>query len=230
MFDGDLGPFMLDDDADPALPNQRTWPTLTSGIYTVTRPAIAPWVPIGLECDGVRIAERALGRVTIWLHPEEDITCTFVDAEPPPPSPPRPDAMIALTTGGPYRADNLYEPSATKKQAARRNGVAIGRTYNYQVRIQNDSPATDTMAVAGTWTGPSSVSASYFFNGVDVTAEVVAGKFTIADLAPGASVQLVVRLTIGAGTPRGALFKAFVQVSSATDPSVVDSVRAVAAR
>jgi len=229
-FDGDLGPFMLDDDTDPALPNQRAWTSLPSGLYEVTRPAVAPWVPIAFDCNGVNIAERDSGKLTIFLRADENTTCTFADAGPPPPPPPRPDAMIALTTGGPYRADNLYQLAATKRQAARRNSVAIGRVYDYQVRIQNDSLATDDMVVAGSQIGPSTVSASYFFNGVDVTAEVVAGTFTIADLAPSAAAQMVVRLRIGAGTKLGSLFKAYVQVSSATDPSAVDSVRAVAAR
>lgn len=67
-------------------------------------------------------------------------------------------------------------------------------------------------------------------NDLDVTSEVVAGTFTVPDVAPGATADMVVRLTIGSGTQRGAVFKAVVAVSSAADPSIVDAVRAVAAR
>lgn len=138
--------------------------------------------------------------------------------------------MVSLTTTGTFKKDNLYQVVPNTKQAVRRNGVKIGRVYDYQLRIQNDSIGTDSMVVAGSWTGPSTVTASYLFNGTDVTAQVAAGTFMIGDLAPGATVQMVVRLAIGSRTPRGSVFKAVVSVRSAIDATVIDAVRVVAAR
>jgi len=225
-FEGDLGPFALDDDTDAALPNQQTFRDLPAGRYTVTRPPIAPWVPLDIDCDGVHIDETTVGRIAIYVHPGEQVSCIFTDTGPLP----RPDAMVALTTAGPYMKDNLYQQIATTKQAVRRNGVKIGVSYDYQLRLQNDALFADSLIVRSERSGPSTVKVKYLFKGTDVTAKVSAGTFTLPSLAPGATAQMVIRLTIGTGTPLGSVFKATAFVSSATDPSMVDSARAVAAR
>ena len=223
-FTGDLGFFTLDDDLNTTLPAQRTWAGLPSGLYEITRPAIAPWVPLDLSCDGVYVARLYVGELLIYLHPEEHVTCTFVDAGP------RPDAMISLSATGTYKQDNLYQLVPTIKQVARRNNVVIGGVYDYFLKFQNDSRLADTLIVRGAGTGPSTVSAAYYVNNIDVTAEVVAGTYRIEALAPGATTQMVLRLTIGAGTGPNAIFRVEVRASSETAPNTLDAVRAAAAR
>ncbi len=225
QFTGDLGSFTLDDDADPTLPNEAVFSGLPSGIYTVARPTTqAPWVLADIDCQGVVIVKGTTSTVTMYVHPDEEVTCTWIDAKR------RPDASIALSTAGPYRMDNLYQLTPTKKQTARRNGVVLNRTYTYRLRIQNDSGASDSFLVRGDPTGPGTVTAAYFQNGEDVTATVADGTCRVAFVVPGAARDIVVRVTVGPGTPAGSIFRVLLRVSSASDPNVVDVVRLVAAR
>lgn len=223
-FDGDLGSFSLDHDLNATLPAQRTWTDLPSGLYEISRPAIAPWVLTDIVCDGVHVAQLDVGELLIYVHPEEHVTCTFVDAGP------RPDGMVSLTAAGTYKKDNLYQLVPDTKQVARRNNVVVGRSYDYFLKFQNDSLVADTLLVRGVATGPTTVTATYFANNIDVTAQVVAGTYRTGALAPRATTPMLLRLTIGTGTRLNAIFRVEVRASSEIAPDTVDTVRAVAAR
>ncbi len=222
-FGGDLGSFSLDDDGDPTLPNIGTFADLPSGAWTITRPAVAHLISSEILCDGVGVFDLGAGKLTVYLHPGEEITCTFVDALR------QPDASIAFNRTGPYRTDNYYTATPTRKQTRRRTRVTVGATYDYWVRLQNDSLASDSLTVSAQTTGPSSVQVVYIIKGIDVTAEVTAGTYA-ASLAEGGILDLDLRLTMGPGTPRGAPFKVVLYATSASDPTRVDVVRAVAVR
>lgn len=86
---GSIGPFSLDDDANPALPNTRTFANLPPGTYTVTEnplpgqglPGLQSWylLPPSL-CnypDGTTIAHGSIA--TINLAAGATVTCTFTN-------------------------------------------------------------------------------------------------------------------------------------------------------
>lgn len=179
-FDGDLGAFALDDDGDGTLPKEQTF-VVPSGRYQFTRPGVAPWAPLALMCTGVHISGVLIGRVTVYVHAGETVSCTYTDRGP------QPDTSITPTTAGLYKKDNLYQVNPTAKQTVRRNDVRVGSSYDYQVRIQNDGRLRDSFGITAEATGPSTVQASYFVGGIDVTADVAAGTYALPQLAPGAA-------------------------------------------
>ena len=220
-FHGDLGDFTLDDDLDATLPNQMTFTNLQPGPYTVTRAAAAPWVLAGIECDGVAMTD-GFGKMTVYLHPQEAIRCTYVDAQR------QPDLSVSLRRTGPYKTDNFYQSTPVKQQTVRRSHVRVGATYDYWVRIGNDSLASDSITVLGTAEGPATSTVTFLSGAVDVTSQVTAGTWSPYVIAGGVA-TLKVRITIGSGTPARSVFRVTVRGESSSDPARVDLVRIVAA-
>jgi hypothetical protein len=82
-FTGDLGGFSLDDDADPTLPNSRTF-TRPPGTYNVAETVPPGWALDDISCttndaNDTTVVNVAGGSVTIDLDGSEDITCTFTN-------------------------------------------------------------------------------------------------------------------------------------------------------
>jgi arylsulfatase A-like enzyme len=146
------------------------------------------------------------------------------------PSGPQPDGQIAFTSTGTYTGNNIYSSTPLTTQTRKRTGVALGATYDYWVRIQNDGPATTSFNVYGESSGTTAMTTRYLVGGVDVTADVTAGSYTVANLAPRAKVSLVVRIRVGAAVPLGAKRTVLVRIAAAGDATSVDVVRAVAIR
>ena len=73
--------FMLDDDSDPTLTNQRTFSNVTAGTYTVTEAAQVGY-EVSISCvdpdGGSSVAVRT---ATIDLDAGETVTCTFTNTE-----------------------------------------------------------------------------------------------------------------------------------------------------
>ncbi|MGH9893678.1 MAG: prealbumin-like fold domain-containing protein, partial [bacterium] len=77
------GNFLLDDDLDGTLPNQRTFDGLTAGTYTVREVNLpSGWQIADLECVGDEDGDTTTGGslATINLDPGEDIECTYTNA------------------------------------------------------------------------------------------------------------------------------------------------------
>jgi hypothetical protein len=225
QFSGELGNFVLDDDGgiDATHPNEMIFADLPSGTYTLTRPANMPWAFGGTDCDGVGVASDALGKLTVFLHPGETVTCTWIDAQR------HPDAAVSLSKDGPFKADNFYASNPVKKQTVRRTGLAVGTTYDYYVTVQNDGGADDSLQLTTSATGPATVTAQYIQHGTNVTNEIVTDEFS-EPLKPGDLITLRIRVTIGPGTRKGSVYRLVLTVRSESDPSRVDVVRLVAAR
>jgi len=141
----------------------------------------------------------------------------------------RPDASIALLSGGPFKGDDIYKTSPVRKQTQKRIGVQRRTTYDYFVRIQNDAGSPDTVAVHGASTGSTRMRAAYFMGDIDVTDAVVAGTHAV-DLAAGAHVTMTIRVTVGPRARLGHKLVTRVTLNSLHDPTKVDVVRAVARR
>jgi arylsulfatase A-like enzyme len=223
-FSGDLGSFTVDDDGgtNAKYSNEKVFSNLPAGKYAITRPEFLPWAYSGAQCEGVGVSSNATGKVVIYLHPTETVTCTWIDALR------QPDLFVSLTKTGTYKKDNLYKSTPVKAQTVKRTGVAAGKTYDYYLKIQNDSGAADTLLLGATTTGPASVSVKFIF-GDDQTADVMAGTYE-AGLDPGGMQTFHIRVTVAKGTPRGSPFKIVLTARSASDPSKVDVVKIVTVR
>jgi uncharacterized membrane protein len=68
---------------------------------------------------------------------------------------------------------------------------------------------------------------TYLADDVDITDSVVSGTYEIDNLAPKASVTIVVRVTVDASVAAGRKQIVVLSASSANAPSRVDVVRAV---
>ena len=73
------GSFLLDDDADPALPAELTASGLATDVrYTITQEALAGHGVVAVTCDGGEV-ERHVRRVTVVLAEGDEVRCTFVN-------------------------------------------------------------------------------------------------------------------------------------------------------
>jgi N-acetylglucosamine-6-sulfatase len=221
-FSGDLGDFTLDDDADPTHPREIAF-SVASGAYSIQRPPVNPWTLDSVDCNGVGVVYPLDDELLLYLHPDEELVCTFTDVQR------QPDASIAKQQDGEYKLDNYYSGTATKKQTWRRSHVRVGRTYDYWVRLQNDSSTPDYLSVTGVATGPATIAVAYLANNVDVTTAVESGTHSIYT-SPGGVGLLRIRLTVGVGTAKGVPKKVVITVRSSSNPGRVDVVRAVAVR
>ena len=79
------GGFNLDDDADGALPNSRTFTKLEPGAYALTESALpAGWTFSNLVCsdpDGGSSVNIGTRTATIDIDPGESITCTYTNSK-----------------------------------------------------------------------------------------------------------------------------------------------------
>ena len=78
-FTGSFGPFSLDDDADPALSDKRTF-TMSGtafGTKTVTETAVAGWTLTVVCSEGTVAGDTA----TLTVDPGDVITCTFTNTQ-----------------------------------------------------------------------------------------------------------------------------------------------------
>lgn len=79
-----LSDFSLDDDADAALPNTRTFIGLAAGSYSVAETAVAGWTLTGLICadpDSGTTVNLGTGVATIDLDAGENINCTYTNSK-----------------------------------------------------------------------------------------------------------------------------------------------------
>jgi hypothetical protein len=77
--------FFLDDDANPTLSNEKVYPGVPSGTYTVSEVSIhEDWTLTGLDCTGGganTTTSTVTATATIGLDPGEDVVCTFTNSE-----------------------------------------------------------------------------------------------------------------------------------------------------
>jgi hypothetical protein len=138
---------------------------------------------------------------------------------------PRPDVQVATAASRRYVGDDVYavQPLATQKRAS---PIAGGDSRSFLVLIENDRSTTDTFTVAGRDAGRPGYRVQYRYQGAGVSAAVRAGTFTVGPLDPGEHATLQVKVTAGAGVPRGARHRVDVTARSATNPVAADTVRA----
>lgn len=76
-----LSSFSLDDDADPALPAQRTFTGLADGIYTIAEAAVPGFDLTALTCTTGGSGNAATLTATVTISAGGSVTCTFVNTK-----------------------------------------------------------------------------------------------------------------------------------------------------
>jgi Periplasmic copper-binding protein (NosD) len=210
-----IAPFTLIDDGSSS--NTKTF-TEPAGLYVFRVGALPKWALIKLTCDTHETILKPHRLVQIQLQPDQNVTCTFTESYR------IPDAMIALTSGGPYSGDNIYSGAVLPSQTLTQS-FAAGDTKSFFVRFQNDGLDTDTYRVASKLKGSLKYSVLFMIGNVEITGKVLADTYSFS-LAPGATRTIEIRVTAGAISPSD-LRRIILTLQSKTAPAAVDTVKAV---
>ncbi len=134
----------------------------------------------------------------------------------------QPDAQIAAG-GSAFAGDNIY--NTTGKKQKKSLTVHRSQAGSFSIKIFNDGLATDSLTIKGA--GSSGAFAVKYISGTtDVTAQVVAGTYTITNLGAGASRTLTLQVTVGSGAVVGSS-KSFVVTTTSTGAGAAkDAVKA----
>lgn len=141
----------------------------------------------------------------------------------------RPDALVAVSTTAAFRGEDRYESRVVSGQTAV-GGVARRATRTFRVRVGNDGGAPASFTVRGVASGSPGYTVRYLRGGIDISPAVRAGTFAIADLAPGATVTIKVKVTAGPTAATHSARNVDVTVRSTAGPTARDVVRARATR
>ena len=216
-FTGDTGSFALDDDNNNTLPSSRTV-TLAPGTYDVTQGTVAGWSLTGLSCTTGEVTDIPTRTATITLTAGENVVCTFTDTHR------LADALVSKKANKKYAGDNIYSSSVLASQT-RNLAVARNTTKKLFFRFQNASLATDSFTIDANLSGSTSFSVLFFNGATDITAAVMAGTYSINNLASGAQVTIEARITAASNTAASATRNIDVFQTSTSEPSVMDVVR-----
>jgi hypothetical protein len=143
---------------------------------------------------------------------------------------PRPDAQVALSRAGPFGGDDVYFSSTTGNPQTQTQSVARGGSVTAYVRVQNDRPGFDSLKVRGVAAGASGYTVRYFRGTTDITSAVVAGSYAIENVAPGAYLDLKVKITVTTAATAGSTRSIVVTVKSKTVKTIKDVVQTRARR
>ena len=147
---------------------------------------------------------------------------------PPPPVVRKPDGWIRLGTGA-YVGNNVYNTTATGQS---RTGSALrGHTVTFGIAIQNDgSGAMDRFKVKATGTATTTYTVKYYRGTTDITAAVVAGTYTTASLAPGATFLITAKVTVKSTAAVGSKVTRLVTFTSVGNSAKKDAVQFIGKR
>ena len=196
---------------------------LSAGTYTITQSHVNAWKLIGLSCVGganAATVDLAHQKVTLHVVAGDAITCTFTDTHR------VPDALISAKRSGPYKGGNIY---SARPRAAQTVGQVVPstQTRSFWVRLQNDGLDRDSFGVTALISGSTKFNVAIFRKGVDVTAQVEAGTFTLSNLAAGHTATLRIRVTALNNVPATATGDiSLVMRSKSTPRAAVDVVTA----
>ena len=128
---------------------------------------------------------------------------------------------MALGNGA-FVGDGVYGATGVGQTVATTTSQA--RTVTFRVRLQNDGTAADAFAIAGA-SDSTGFRLRYLMGSTDVTAQVRAGTFRTASLAPGNTVILTLTVVTLSGS-RGRTKDVLVRATSIGRATMVDAVLA----
>ena len=76
-----IAPFSLDDDSDPALPNQKVFSNLPAGNYSFTEGTVAGWTLASIVCTPAINTTSSGSTVNIGLTAGANVVCTFINTQ-----------------------------------------------------------------------------------------------------------------------------------------------------
>ena len=142
----------------------------------------------------------------------------------------RPDVSLSKVIDGTFKGDGVYAATAKATQTRKYLNVALGSTLDFYVRVDNDSTSVNSLKVSATSYGAASIPVSYWFEGANVTNRITGPGLLFEDMAPRQSRMLIVRMAVAINAGATDVRRALVTVTSATDTTRKDVVRAVVSR
>ena len=182
---------------------------------------------VGTVADGARVNTTTLGGRSFTVTATDRdgntkaVTHNYTVALP------RPDGRIRLGATGTLSGNNVYNTDGTGQTSS--GSAARGNSVTYTVSAQNDAPFREALHLRGT-ASSGNFTVQYTVDGVDVTAEMIAGTYTTPTLAPGATHTVSARVTVTTAAPAGSSLTANVTIKSSADPTSKDKVKFVTRR
>ncbi len=136
----------------------------------------------------------------------------------------RPDENIKLLNQTTWHGDNIYNTTGFHQISSLT--VERGTTNDFDVRIENDGTALDSIGLSGCGDIPG-FSVHYATSaGRDITAEVTAGTFVFSEVAAGGSKTVTVAVSVLPVAKVNTTLTCLVTATSQSDTSRQDAVRA----
>ena len=133
----------------------------------------------------------------------------------------QPDAQIATTAA--FVGNGIY--NTTGMQQARSRTVHRNQTGTFSIKVGNDGLGVDSFTVRGPGSN-GRFTVRYFRGPTDITAQVLAGTYTIANLAVGGNRTLTLRVKVAAGAPVGSNRSFLITATSTGGGAPKDAVKA----
>ena len=143
--------------------------------------------------------------------------------------PPTPDVSVARTSAGPFSGNNIYSAKPISSQTVKRSGVAVGHTYGYSVRLENDAQVAGSFRLGVALAGTAGMTVHCYVNGAEITQSLIAGTYTSPVLEPWSGMLMDVSITPTKAGRTGDATKVIVTARSSSYPARVDVGRLVAA-
>jgi hypothetical protein len=172
-------------------------------------------------------AISGLGGSFSYIFPAYSATViAFGSTTPPPPPVRRPDELIKASSDASFIGNDVYSSDGTGE--TRSTSVKASGSGTFIVSIQNDGSAPDTFAIKGNGaTSPFGV--KYYSGtsgGTEITSQVTAGSYTVANLASGGTQGIRMVVTVPRRTAVGTNRSFLVTATSTSDATKVDAVKA----
>lgn len=133
------------------------------------------------------------------------------------------DGEVRLGSQAAFVGDGVYNTTAVGQ--TRTNSVGRGQTGGFVMRFRNEANVTDTLTIKGPGNS-TGFTVQYLAGTTDVTAEVVAGTFQFEDMAPNATRNLKVKITVAGNATVNATKAVKVTATSEGNTTKKDKVAA----
>ncbi|HYF46958.1 MAG TPA: RCC1 domain-containing protein, partial [Acidimicrobiales bacterium] len=138
----------------------------------------------------------------------------------------RPDGLLRRAAFA-FVGNDVHNTTGTGQTRSATVGNQGAATFT--LRAQNDGNFTDALRIRGTGT-TSRFTVTYRRGATNITAQVLAGTYTLPGVAPGRTRDITVVIRARAGTPAGTTVSRTITTRSGTNPAIRDTVKATITR
>jgi hypothetical protein len=160
--------------------------------------------------------------------PAYSATVLSLNGTPPPPPPPatrQPDTLVKNSADSAYVGDGIYNTDGTSQ--TKTQSIKAGRSATFDLMIQNDGSATDSLRVRGS--GSSTLFAVKYYTGLsggtDITSAVIGGSYTFSNVGAGVSQIIRAVVTAARNAASGAALDCLVTSTSVADTTKIDAAK-----